>query len=482
MYLRSSLCTVSFLALGTAAFAAPATPEGAARLTSSFQTYFTTTPGVVTVTPQGETYALKLDFAPLAAQIPADKAKVEVSALTYELTDNGDGTWGVTEDQSLNATIDIPGVSRTSYTFGKLTSEGVWDEKLGAFSSQKAEVTDMATDQVSYGPDGKEVSRSSDRTASIKTEVTGKPGADGGVDALIKYEMTGGTTALQMTVDPNQPPMQFTAAYESAHSEGTVTGLETHELYALLGWGVAHPSEAAVTGAQEELRGLLGAALPLFNALDADFTVSKLVVDTPVGTFGADQAVGVVGMNGITEDGRFREAVTLKGLSVPSGLIPPWATGLVPEEIGLDFTVTGYDLVHPAQTLLGAFDLTKPEPVPPELQGQLVGELLPKGSVDITLAPGSATSPVYSLTYEGQMTAGPGTMPTGTARITAKGLDKVQEQLASAPPEISGQVLMPLAMATGLAKKEGDTLVWEIDASQPGSLKINGNDLMGGAQ
>ncbi len=35
-------------------------------------------------------------------------------------------------------------------------------------------------------------------------------------------------------------------------------------------------------------------------------------------------------------------------------------------------------------------------------------------------------------------------------------------------------------MARGLAKDQGDgTLVWEIDATQPGTFKVNGMDLMG---
>jgi hypothetical protein len=67
--------------------------------------------GVVTVTPKGETYDLVIDPAPLLAQIPGDSGlKVEIGALTYHLTDNGDGSWGVTENQTMSWSFVIPGV------------------------------------------------------------------------------------------------------------------------------------------------------------------------------------------------------------------------------------------------------------------------------------------------------------------------------------------------------------------------------------
>lgn len=74
MYLKQGL--VALLALGpvSAAWALPATDEGATRLKGVFQTYFGGVDGVVTVTPKGETYDLVIDPAPLLAQIPAIRA------------------------------------------------------------------------------------------------------------------------------------------------------------------------------------------------------------------------------------------------------------------------------------------------------------------------------------------------------------------------------------------------------------------------
>jgi hypothetical protein len=112
----------------------------------------------------------------------------------------------------------------------------------------------------------------------------------------------------------------------------------------------------------------------------------------------------------------------------------------------------------------------------------LAGQFMPSGNMDVALLPGLIKGADYEVTFEGAMTVGPGQMPVGTGVVRAKGLDKVQAALAAAPPEVSGQVMMPMGMAMGLATTDADgTLVWEIDASVPGSLKVNGNDMMGGA-
>lgn len=151
MYLKHGL--VALLALGpvSAAWAVPATDEGAARLKGVFQTYFGGTEGVVTVTPKGETYDLVIDAKPLLAQIPDKTMKVEVGALTYHLTDNGDGTWSVSENQVMSWSVNVPGVmEQTAST--KIESTGIWDEALPGFREQKAVMTGYTVNTTQYQP------------------------------------------------------------------------------------------------------------------------------------------------------------------------------------------------------------------------------------------------------------------------------------------------------------------------------------------
>ena len=92
---------------------------------------------------------------------------------------------------------------------------------------------------------------------------------------------------------------------------------------------------------------------------------------------------------------------------------------------------------------------------------------------------GAISSDIYDLTYEGAMTAGPGGMPVGKATVTMTGMDAVIAALQTAPPEVGGQMAPMLGMAQGMAKPgDGGALIWEIDASTPGTLLVNGVDMM----
>ena len=131
---------------------------------------------------------------------------------------------------------------------------------------------------------------------------------------------------------------------------------------------------------------------------------------------------------------------------------------------------------------LGLFDL--PDGAKPDaaFEGQMMAALLPKGTVTVTLNPGAVTGDGYALTYEGAMVAGPQMpMPTGTAKITLTGIDKLSAALAAAPDNMKAQAMMGIGMAQGMAKPgPNGELVWEIDASKPGSLSVNGTQMMGG--
>ena len=87
-----------FTSASATALAAPATPEEAGRLTGVFQAYLGEEPGVVTVTPAGESYDVKIDFSPLIAKFKQPNISVEASPVVMQLTDHGGGRWLVTQD------------------------------------------------------------------------------------------------------------------------------------------------------------------------------------------------------------------------------------------------------------------------------------------------------------------------------------------------------------------------------------------------
>lgn len=484
---RYFLTSVAYATLVSGAIAAPATQEGAERLTATFQTYLGQTPGVVRVVPAGDLYRLTLNFEPLAQMVAVSGATVEISPLNYELTDNGDGTWGVSENQSFALSVTLPGFIDYRLSLGALSSEGTWDESLSYMSTATGEMRDLEISSSVTGPDGAP-QNSETAFATGRYQYSGAAAAGGGVNLDASYEFGGYSQAMAIPMSPGAPPMDVAITAETYSGTSTGAGFQLSQLLDLYAWFVAHPSPDLIAGGQDELRGLLTAALPMFDRIDGNFDLTGLQVTTPVGPFSAETMNIVVDANGILPEGRLREGISVTGLSVPQGIVPPWAVELIPTEATVDFDLNGFDLATPAATLIAAFDLTKPAPIDPAMNMTLLGQLLPQGSFNVGLAPVSLSNGLYDVSLEGVVTidpnAPPNVPPTGKGTITATGLDKVQQVLTQAPPEVSGQVLMPLGMAMGLAQPGADgAMVWEIDATKPGSLVINGMDLLGmGAQ
>jgi hypothetical protein len=149
--------------------------------------------------------------------------------------------------------------------------------------------------------------------------------------------------------------------------------------------------------------------------------------------------------------------------------------------MSLDVQVTDFDPAAAITAALSALDQPAGSAMGPEFDATLQAALLPMGAVTITLNPGSLTGAGYALTYEGTMVAGPDTeIPTGKATVTLTGAEALTAALNAAPDDMKAQAMMGFGMAQGMAKAEGDKLIWEIDAATPGALSVNGMALMGG--
>lgn len=467
------------LLISTTAFA-QATPQGAADLTAVFQTYLGKTPGVVSVTAEGDAYAVTLDAGPFIDMIPAEVAMtVSATPLQFRLTENGDGTWGVTQDQQLRISTSAEGVMDMTITADRIVCTGVFDTSIKAFVRNACEVTALGIDQVINDPiNGRQVT--SQLTERIVTSSSATAGAAGGVDSTLSYADTNTRSVIEGPFMPGGPVVKLDVAIAEAEYNGTTTGVRNAELLAALAWVVANPDPAAMDAKRGEIKAILTAALPIFEEVDIAGSINGLSVESPVGPFRA-ATMGFGGtIRGALDDGLYRVAMDFAGLSVPDGLLPPWSTDLTPQTLSLDIGVGGYDGAAAASMLLGLFDLPPGAEPGPEFEAAFMSALLPDGSVKLTLGSGEVTSPIYALTYQGSLTAGPMVAPTGSGTVTATGLDAVTAALDSAPQESKDQVLPLLGMARGLAKPGTDgALMWEIDASTPGNLIVNGMDLMG---
>lgn len=471
------LAALPLLLLSTAAYAAETpTPEGAAELTTVLQAYLGATEGVVLVEPGDDAYDVTLDFAPLTAMMP--KGSLTVSPMEFTLADNGDDTWEMVQDQAFTLKLSVPGEIEMDIAVASLSSEGTFDELLQTFSSastsfsgltmtQKMTDPTMGEQNVAYG------------IAEGTFDSTAEEGEAGGVDSAGTFEMSGISESFELPpMGEGAPPMSLSLTVDSYTGESTLTGLRPDAMYKLLAFFVANPSEEAIKAAQGELKTILTDGMPLFEHLESTATGAGLKVQSPVGEISAAELSATVEAGGVIEQGMLREAIGLKGLSLPAGLVPEWAVDLVPKDVALDIGVSGFDLASPAAMFLQAMDLTKPQPVDDAMGGQLFAALLPKGAVDVTLAPSSITAPIYGLGLEGVMSAGPMGMPTGKATVTLSGVTAVEQALSKAPEEIGMQAAPMLAMAQGMAKPgEDGALIWELEMTADGKMLVNGTDL-----
>ena len=473
------LSVLPFLLMSTAAWA-QATPQGAADLTVLFQTYLGKTPGVVNVVADGEEYEITLDASPLIAMIPGE-AGASMTATPYSLraSDNGDGTWNVTQDQEVSFDMATAGVFDMEVSIGSVVCEGTYDTTLLAFAENDCTLSDVVVDQTVYDPNtGDQVTRQTIDELTLTS--TGVEGAAGGVDGTLNYTATGVMQTMQVPAAPGAPPTTIEVALEGYTADGITTGMRTDAFLAAIAWAVANPSQAMMTANRGEMKTILQDGLPLFERIDFTGTATGLNVQTPVGPVGVRSLGFDIAMKGAVSDGLFREALRFEGVTPPPGVLPPFMEPLIPERFSVDFTVESFDASAAAVLLLGLFDLEPGAEPGPEFQGNLMQALMPDGSVDIVIAPGEVANATYTLNYEGRMQAGPGGMPTGTARVTATGYDAAMAVLDGAPDEMKQNVLPVMGMARGLAKQQPDgSLLWEIDASKPGTLMINGMDLMG---
>ena len=127
-------------------------PEGAAELTTLFQTYLGATPGVVTVAPEGEVYGVKLDFAPLLAKLPDTGAEASITPIEFTLTDNGDDSWDMEQDQAFDLQVKVPGQLDLSVHVANLSGEGTFDEAIGDFTTSSTSFTDLVMNQTTTDP------------------------------------------------------------------------------------------------------------------------------------------------------------------------------------------------------------------------------------------------------------------------------------------------------------------------------------------
>ncbi len=473
-------CVVVLLAgsAGTVC-AAPATPEGAARITSGLQTYLGSKEGVVTVVPNGAVYDVTVDFAPLVSQLDLPDAVITISPQHLQITDQGEGLWGVKQDEPFRYEINSPGV-KVAFSARSNKGEGTFDEKVGWLSQWSSDMVDFTITQRIAQSGTNLASSQIDAAESYHAELTVTAAASGGVDLNVHGKAKGFTQDGLIPVATSKKPMPGSFSASNLDTSVEIRGLRLEQILRVLAWLVAHPSEIEIMVNQEEVRPIVRAALPLFASLDGEYAYRGNRIKTPFGEFSATEISTKVKGSGLVADGMFGGELRFDGIGVPPGLVPAWASQLIPTSANFDVTGSGFNLADPAALIVGAVNL-KSEPIlPAGMQTSLLSALLPDGTFDLTFAPAQVKSPLYELNYEGAMTidVSPGAIPAGTGKVRLTGMDAILEALGKAPKDQTDVTIKGLMMARGIAKPGAvGELVWNIDAMTPGRVMVNSLDL-----
>jgi hypothetical protein len=478
--IRLVLATTTILGLGAfPALAVPATQAGADRITQTLQTYLGSTAEVVGVTAQGDTYLLKLNAAPLMPQNGGQGVVGQISVISLTLTDNGDGTWGVAMDQPFAVKAGVKDVFDLQESVAGWTLTGTFDEKLLSFSTVTSQFSGLKLEETIQQP-GQPATYVLVTMDSAGLQSTSVANPAGGSDTAMTATIVGLSEKFNMpAIDGSTMSMPVEAKLDSLTEKATVTGLRLDTMAPVLAWVVAHPDGADQDAARSELKPLLQAALPIFATASAHGDSGPLTVTTPMGAITADKVAFLLDANGVVPDGKFREGVSLSGLTLPPGLVPDWAMALVPKDASLDVQVSDYDAAAAAAQALTAFDLPAGQDPAPGFGDMVLAALMPHQTVTVTLNPGTTNGAGYSLAYEGSLVAGPGTdVPSFKAKLTVTGFDAILDALKTAPEEMRLQATMGLGAMRGLANPgDNGALVWEVDGTKPGQVLVNGMDM-----
>jgi len=463
------------------AFAA-ATPEEAQRLTEVFQAYLGKEQGVVTVTPDGDSYRARFDATPLFAKIKEPGVSVSLTPIEWVITPQGGGKWQVDQNQPLAFEMKSGADAAMKVEAGLVKGTGVFDEALGGFSSSSSQISRLSLDQTFVEQGQNQQTKLAIDTMTFMSAMSGTGDL---ADVTYDTSFTGMRQAVSVPASSSAPAVEIVTSSPDGTQTVAIKGLRLKPMTSLMAWLVAHPADDEIAAGQAELKEKLRAALPLFTSLSSTSNLNGLSIEASGSKVGMQQLSLGMDSSGVVADGYLRARYAASGIQVPAGLVPPWAASLLPENAAVDLKAGGLDLAAAAALMIDKTDLAKDPPQPAGFEDEFLKALMPTGAMQLGLGPSEILSKAFRLNAEGSMTTGPAVMPAGKATVKLAGMDQLMAALQAAPPEMEMQGMAPmLLLIRGLAKQEADgALSWAIESTPTGSVTVNGTDLtkmMGG--
>lgn len=438
-------------------------------------------PSAVAVTQVGDDYEIAVDLDRLAAPLKALGLDARLGRNVSRLTRRSDGTWAWRGD-----TFDPWSWSAAGQT-GRLAfqgyhAEGIFDPALAAFRSQTMTIDRIASEQT-VPPEGE-----TPRIAIAKTDegvrltASAAPAASGaGVDATVVQttRSTAETFSLSEGLAQGIPDMEATLKVASTRIEANIDGFRTDPFLAMWRHLVAHHAPEDFKAGQAALKARIADLGPLFEHLHETASADGIEFETPVGFGSIGRASISLDTAGATEMGKVDFTLALTGVELHSLFIPGWAARLIPTDVTLHATASGWNAKNALAAFLEKADFAAEKPLSDAASAEIRDLLLPRGTVEIDLSGNRIHASSWDMTLDGHLTAGE-IGATGSITIRAVGLDAAANALRDpkAGPE-AAKAAAEIEQAISLAEARDGALWWRFDFDGT-AVSVNGHALVEG--
>ena len=407
------------------------------------------------------------------------------AAITASVRPLDGGRWaidGIRAPDTAGFTVTVPdagddatgGTLKVAFTLGRQDSHAVIDPALASPSTLHLGLGDLAitTDSAKLHQE-QHIAR-----YDVETSLRPAPnaGSDGRLDAAMEATVEAMETAARLQ---NGGAIAFGA--QKIHAVGRIDAVSRDKAVGLIaamrGLFDAMPHDAVArhgrddlpAPARAQLRALIAALPDLLSGVRVEETLDGLQVEV-AGMGGLALRHALLAFGGEAPGGNLRAwfEIGLDGLDLPG--LPPKMSAYLPRHVELRPSMSG---IRTADLSKLALDATE-EGAGGDALDRDIAAIFGHGGVNLgveTLAFDLGPAKVEGV---GRLVVLAPDAWHGEARLSATGLDGLTEQ-ARNDPDLQ-QALPALLMLRGLARPDGDRLVWDI-ASEGTAVTVNGIDL-----
>lgn len=353
------------------------------------------------------------------------------------------------------------------------TGSGVYDTSLKTESRLESVIQGLSVRGNGLGHAGQRSEATVDRFSHLFQL---RPTASGGVDTLSDWTMDGYSS---VSFEPTIGEVKTSARRVRVRGEinALMTAQVTSVLQTVIQMGMdaaANPKPAARDGqlddaSRAKLKTIIAALKGVIAGLALEEGIDGFRLEMMGQSGTADRMSFVLG--GGAPNGKFGAHLEIGVDGVTVTAVPPQYADFMPRSVVIRPTVDNVDVA--ALTAL-ADDAIAPNADLTAIQGKLVA-LLTGNGVKLGIERLLIDMGTTKLTATGNLTPTSPMSANGQAEIAMTGYDALMERVQKLPEAM--QAIPVLALVRGLARTEGDKLVWRLALTEDQKITVNGVDL-----